>query len=139
MNELQEQAEMIVETAVNEYPMAPLPTHFVTRVMARIAVVPQWRPEPFRISWRDLLLPGGTTIFTYFLISLTLWLLGRDVAWLPTSPALLPFTLDSLINIGWLSIAIMVILGEIGLLLLVGLGLWWDRPLTVISEPSGEK
>jgi hypothetical protein len=27
-----------------------------------------------------------------------------------------------------------VLTGEVALLLLVGMGLWWDRPFTVISE-----
>ena len=134
MNERHEQRETTLETALNEYPLATLPPSFVSRVMARIAHVPQWRPEPFRVSWRDLLLSGITAVFIYLLLSLNLWLLGRDVSWLPATSALFSFNLDALTTIGWLSIAAMILMGEIGLLLLLGVGLWWDRPFMNIPD-----
>ena len=134
MDELHEQAEIMIEAALNEYPLTPLPPHFVAEIMARVARLPQWRPEPFRVGWRDLLLPGVTAVFIYLLLSLNLWLFGRDVAWLPDMPTLLSFDLNSFTTIGWFSIATMVLLGEVGLLLLLGMGLWWDRPFAITGD-----
>ena len=134
MDELTNETETMVDRILNHHPLAPLPPHFVARVMSRVANMPQWRPEPFRLSWRDLLLPTITVVLSYLLFSLNLWLLGREVAWLPSSPALFSWSVDSLTSIGWLSIGLMVLTGEIGLLLLVGMGLWWDRPFLVVNE-----
>jgi hypothetical protein len=135
MNELYEQqSEAIVETALNEFPLAPLPPRFVAQVMARVAHLPQWRPEPFRLNWRDGIVPAITTVFSYLLLTLTLWLLGRDVAWLPDAPALFSSGLDSLTTVGWLCIAMMILVGEIGLLLWVGIGSWWDHPFLMSSD-----
>jgi hypothetical protein len=131
MDELYEQQnEAIVETALSEYPLVPLPAHFVAKVMVRVARLPQWQPESFHLNWRDLIVPALTAVFSYLLLTLTLWLLGRDVAWLPETPALFSLSLDSFTAVGWLSIAMMLLVGEIGLLLWVGIGSWWDRPLS---------
>ena len=135
MDELYEQqSEVIVETALNEFPLAPLPPRFVAQVMARVAQLPQWSPEPFRLNWRDGIVPAITTVFSYLLLTLTLWLLGRDVAWLPDTPALFSLGLDSLTTVGWFCIALMILVGEIGLLLWVGIGTWWDHPFLVSSD-----
>jgi hypothetical protein len=130
----EQQREVVVEAALDAYPLAPLPPDFVARLMARVARLPQWRPEPFRLQWRDLLLPAVAAIFIYLLLSLTLWLIGREVAWLPETPVLFSMDLDSLTTVGWLSIAVMIVAGEVGLLLLVSVSLWWDRPFMVNSE-----
>jgi hypothetical protein len=136
MNELDEQQyEAIIDQALQDYPLTPLPTHFVAQVMARVTHLPQWRPEPFRLQWRDVVVPAITAVFIYLLLSLSLWLLGQDVTWLPEAPTLFSIGADSLRTIGWFSIMLMMVVGEIGLLLLVGANLWWDRPFLVNSEP----
>ena len=103
--------------------------------MTRITSLPQWRPEPFRVKGRDVIVPATVAVFIYLLLSLSLWLLGQDVAWLPQTTALFSMDLDSLATVGWFSIAMMILVGEIGLLLLIGAGLWWDRPFLVSGEP----
>lgn len=132
---IEQQSETMVEQALDEYPLAPLPPHFVRQVMVRVARLPQWQPEPFRLHWRDTVVPALMTVFVYLLLSLSLWLFGRDVAWLPPTPALFSMNVDSLATVGWLSVAIMILVGEIGLLMWVGVSLWWDQPFMMKSEP----
>jgi hypothetical protein len=117
-------ADALVEAALDNYPLAPLPPGFVRATMARLTP-----PIRFRFYFLDLALPFGFTLLLLPLFGLYLWLRGViTLAWLPV-PALpaAPFA-----TISWPTLFFLLILAEITLLL-AGLAsvAWWDEGMVL--------
>lgn len=130
MDELQEQQEQLITTFLEELPQAPLPTHFMERVMQQIAtptvLYPQWTPGRFRLTTMDVVLPAFATIFSVLLY----WLTQQDYTQLSLAlPAAIagfePLSFDG----RWLYIGIVLAVGE--MLLLLSMAWFWmeDQPI----------
>lgn len=123
MNELNN-ADALVEAALDNHPLAPLPSGFVRATMARLTP-----PIRFRFYFLDLALPFGFTLVPLSLFGLFLWLRGIiTLAWLPVPsiPA------ANFAGISWPTVFFLLILVEITLLL-AGLAsvAWWDEGMVM--------
>lgn len=68
-----DEQNVLIEDALQTYPLAPLPRAVTADVMARIRTVPA--PRPFRLTWHDLVLA--------FVLSLCVGALWFSIAHLP--------------------------------------------------------
>ena len=68
-----EEQNVVIEDALQAYPLAQMPRPITAEVMARIRTVPA--PRPFRLAWHDLVLA--------FVLSLCVGALWFSVAHLP--------------------------------------------------------
>lgn len=81
INDRQQNPFAAVDDALQTYPLAPLPAHLHTSIMAQVRATPQ-RP-PFRLAWLDYAL----SLFAAGMTALIIWLLQ-------TIPAQLSVNID---------------------------------------------
>jgi len=118
----------LIDSALNSYPLASLPSRFVQRTMARI----QPRPR-FHLEFLDLALPAFIIIFGITVIGLAFWLINTlnplwllelqvRAQWYAQNINALPWGLFAVIGIAGVSACTLS-----GLMLVVA----FDRPIPV--------
>ena len=127
MDESMVDQDTLLDDWLDSVPLAPLPSGFVSRVMAQVQTVPQAvRPPRFRLEFLDWALPVFTALFALLLM----------LIWRPLAPAAARLFLDdnplTAVAAGQVPDLLLVIgllvLAELFLAGVVGVWLWADRP-----------
>lgn len=142
MDDFNPQQDTLLDSALNELPMAPLPSGFTTQVMAAIqaeAANPtartarQTQPYPtirFRLQPLDVALALFWSLVLIVIWLTTLWWTGAlTIDWLP--PVQANFSLVeklSFANPGLLLAGVILVILELSVLGLVGFNLLGERP-----------
>jgi hypothetical protein len=132
MNEFNDQ-DSFLDAAIETYPLAPLPTDFVSRVMTQVGQQPQVIILPrFKLQFLDVALPAFMALFALLLVVVGMWLTGRlDAAGLPAVQ--LNLALAGQVP-PWFGISAVVVLGEVMVAIMVGVMLWLDRPFLPLNQ-----
>jgi hypothetical protein len=118
-----------LDHALNQLPLAPLPSGFVQQVMTR---VPQSaEPVRFQLEFFDWAIPLFTAVFTLILILLFGGQLPGGMP--PISLNLAQFTRSLTTN--WQTLWVAALFMEVYIGAIVGFWLWSDRSLPVIRHP----
>jgi hypothetical protein len=122
-----------LDAAIETYPLAPLPSGFVNRVMAQVKQQPQAIVRPrFRLQFLDVALPAFMALFALLVMVVGMWLTGQLGA------AGLPAVQLNLTSAGqvppWFGISAVVVLGEVMVAIMVGAMLWLDRPYLPVNQ-----
>jgi hypothetical protein len=102
--------DALLDTALDNYPMAPLPAGFVQATMARL--IP---PVRFHLHFLDLAVPLVFSLLLLALFAVFFWLRGT-LTWLPLPPPN-QLTAATIAGFSWPAILLVVVLGEVALLL----------------------
>jgi len=132
MNEFYDQ-DSFLDAAIETYPLAPLPTDFVSRVMTQVGQQPQVIILPrFKLQFLDVALPAFMALFALLLVVVGMWLTGRlDAVGLPAVQ--LNLALAGQVP-PWFGISAIVVLGEVMVAIMVGVMLWLDRPFLPLNQ-----
>ena len=130
MDEFDQQQDALLDSALDELPLEPLPSDFTRRVMAGVhAVQREAMPAAsirFRLQFLDIALALFWSLALIFIWLATLWWTGLlSLEWLPQARA--DFSLVEqmpLTNASLLFAGIMLLLLEMSLLGLVGVNLF---------------
>ena len=78
MDELNQHQNALIDTALDEYPLAPLPPGFINQVMRRVTALPLTaEPIRFRLQFLDLALSFFWAGILLLGLMLILWLTGN--------------------------------------------------------------
>jgi len=122
--------DTMIEEALNNTPLEPLPPGFVNQVMVHVqAASPTAAPPRFRLDFLDWALPLFSALFAL----LVLGFVGR---WqiLGLAEGLSQATVTAVYHSfspDWLFVSGLVIFAEIFLAAAVGVWVWFDRPLPI--------
>jgi len=130
MDEMVSAQEQLLDQALTTLPLAPLPAGFTACVMAQIEQQTHMAPVRFRLDFLDWALPTFTAVFV-----LVVWLLLQNTAAAPVSDILaggnLPGLIITLLSHQTTRLFLLLML-EIYIGAVVGLWLWYDRPMSVV-------
>ncbi len=139
MDESNQRQDALLDSALNELLIAPLPPDFANQVMANIHLadvhsaqryaVPS-TPIRFRLQFLDIALALFWSLVLTFIWMITLWWTGLlRFDWLPQAQISFSFVEQlSLTNPFLLVAGIILLLLEMSVLGLVGVNLLWERP-----------
>jgi hypothetical protein len=136
MDEFDQRQDSLLNNALNELPLAPLPADFTKQVMRRIHLeqneAGSAAPVGFRLHFLDIVLALCWSLILVFIWLTTLWWAGLlRIDWLPEAGADIFFVEQlSLSNPSILLAGIMLLLLEMCVLGLVGLNLLGEQPPT---------
>jgi hypothetical protein len=129
--------DQVIDSALAERPLAPLPAGFMEQVMAQIQTAQMQTSAVavrFKLELLDVALPllGACLVLTVLALSGQLAFLGvpAPVDW-TAAAASLEWTAP-----GWLDWVGLLLFAEVGLGLLFCVWLWLDRPLSIITGES---
>ena len=134
MDEFNHRQDALLDHALDELPLAPLPADFTRDVMAAVQAAQReaaaTAPIRFRLQFLDIALAVFWSAVLVFIWAFTLWWTGvLHLEWLPAAQA--GFSLFDPLSAGnpaLLLVGIMLLLLELCLLVLVGANLWGERP-----------
>ena len=130
---MNEQTDVLLDTALTTVPLAPLPDGFMARTLRRLPprAVPVIR---FRLDFLDVALPVGIAVFAAAILLVIGWSTGiLALDWFPapatplTLPSLTSLSLTTWAGIGVLVLAIEATLAMVGVL---AYSLWGDAAAT---------
>ena len=99
--------DSVINTALKNYPLQPLPAGFISRTMSHIT-----RPEPFRLRPSDFAFPLALAILVLVISTSLLWFNGLiPISWLP-HPTFDPAGLIATLPLSWFPFAILVLFIE---------------------------
>ena len=133
MDEFNQQQDHLLDSALNELPLAPLPSDFTRQVMAVVQPASQEVvtavPIRFRLQFLDIALAMFWSLALVFIWLATLWWTGLlRFDWLPQVQASFSFVEQlSPANPSFLLGGIILLLLEMCLLCLVGVNLLGER------------
>lgn len=128
--------DSILDAAIESYPLAPLPSGFVGRIMAQVGQQSQDIVLPrFQLQFLDVALPAFLALFAFLVVTVGVWL-TRGL----NSAGLAGFQLN-LTLIGqipaWFGLSAIAVIGEVMAVIMVGVMLWLDRPFLPVNQSSG--
>lgn len=130
MDEMVSAEEQLLDQALTTLPLAPLPAGFTARVMAQIEQPAPIAPVRFRLDFLDWAVPTFTAVFV-----IVVWLLLQSTAVVPVSDMLaggnLPGLIITLLSHQMTRLFLLLLL-EIYIGAVVGLWLWYDRPMSAV-------
>ncbi|MCP4360875.1 MAG: hypothetical protein GY796_22940 [Chloroflexi bacterium] len=126
--------DTMIEEALNQAPLEPLPSGFVNQVMAQVqAASPTAAPPRFRLDFLDWALPLFGSLFAL----LVLGFVGRwqilDLAERVNGAAVT--AVYHSLSLDWPVIIGLIVIAEIILAATVGVWVWFDRPLPIEVPP----
>lgn len=136
MDEQNHRQERMIDTALDEYPLAPLPPGFVEQVMSRISAPQPVTPAPFKLQFLDVALPAFVAVFTAIVWGVGSWLAGQwYLPWLPDSPVTMEPVQQAMSQLApWFSTSLILLAGSSVLIASLCLWLWLDRPQWLLNE-----
>lgn len=117
-----------LDHALNQLPLAPLPSGFVQQVMARLPQTAE--PVHFRLEFFDWAIPLLTAVFVLVLILLFGGLIPEGIPSLSLNLAQFSRSLTT----NWQTFLAATLFVEIYVGVIVGFWLWSDRSLPVIGN-----
>lgn len=133
---MNEEPEVLLDTALATLPLTPLPDGFMTRLRHNLTprVVPVAR---FRLDFLDVALPLGVGVFAAAILLVFGWYTGLlALDWLPspTQPLNLPSLTDLSVTI-WAGVGILILAIEaiLAILCILAYTLWGDNSTSFIS------
>jgi hypothetical protein len=117
--------ETVIEETLNHYPLEPLPEHFVDQVMTRIRVLAL---EPAQVRFRLDFLDWAIPLFSAFFALILIGLIRRWAFW----DGLFWNDVSTTLNPDWLFIIGLIVIAETVLAGMVGVWLWFDKPLPIV-------
>ncbi len=130
MDEMVSAQEQLLDQVLTTLPLAPLPEGFTARVMAQIEQQTHMAPVRFRLDFLDWAVPTFTAVFV-----LVVWFLLQSTAAAALSGTLAGLNLPGLIIMllsHQMTRLFLLLLLEIYIGAVVGLWLWYDRPMSVV-------
>lgn len=144
MNDQNPVLDPLIDEALEQRPIAPLPPGFVNQVMARIQAVPEKASRKvirFRLELLDTAMPVLAACLVVLALGLTGQLVFLDLAAPVNWSMVLPSTIFSqptewsLTNSNWVGLIGLLTFAEICLGILFCLWHWEDRPL-ILKETN---
>jgi len=122
-----------LDAAIESYPLAPLPSGFVNRLMAQVEQEPRAVDLPrFRLQFLDVALPAFLALFALMVVTGGIWLGGQLNAAGLANPQ------SNLALIGqippWFGVGALAVLGEVTMMIMVGVRLWLDGPFLRVNQ-----
>ncbi|MCL4265450.1 MAG: hypothetical protein KJ069_19705 [Anaerolineae bacterium] len=130
MDEMVSAQEQLLDQVLTTLPLAPLPEGFTARVIAQIEQQTHMAPVRFRLDFLDWAVPTFTAVFV-----LVVWFLLQSTAAAALSGTLAGLNLPGLISMllsHQMTRLFLLLLLEIYIGAVVGLWLWYDRPMSVV-------
>ena len=133
MNQAKRENDLL-QSAVESYPLTPLPDGFVGRVMLQVRRDTQAVVLPkFRLQFLDVALPAFLALLVALIGIVGSWWMGAlgstvmpeiQFDWAAVRQA-----------VPWIAVGVTALLGEVAVVMMVGVRLWLDRPFLTLSRP----
>jgi hypothetical protein len=133
MDERMVESETRLIEMLNDLPLAPLPPHFVSEVMAQLKPAAKPAPIPihFRLEFLDWAIPAFTAVFALAIFFLWSGLALPNVSSLPAALSQFFATFNS----NWLALILLTLILEIYVGIMLAYWLWSDNANFVIRNP----
>ena len=131
MDELNQYQNSLIDAALDEYPLTPLPPGFTNQVMSRVTALPiSTEPIQFRLQFLDVVLSFFWAGILSLGLILILWLMGQLAApgAVDLQNSLTAVGQTGIMNLTWLGIGGALLAVEILFVVVVCVYLWLDQP-----------